>query len=240
MNDIFSLALTNLEILFRIFMAILIGGAIGYERGVHNRLTPAGFRTHILVCLGACIVSIIQDQLRVNITNFAIAYPDVSKVIKTDLGRIGAQVISGIGFLGAGTIMRDKSGVVGGLTTAASIWATGCLGLSIGWGFYSVAFPAGIAIIIVLVTLKKFEEYVIDKKCTISLEIYFQQESLLGNDSIKIYDMLRMNNIKIKNMEKSEEEKRIEFVLIIPKQFNSFDLLSDITKSENVLKVSFK
>lgn len=240
MNDVFSLSLTNLEILLRISIAILIGGAIGYERGVHNRSTPAGFRTHILVCLGACIVSIIQDQLRVNITNFAITYPEVCQVIKTDLGRIGAQVVSGIGFLGAGTIMRDKSGVVGGLTTAASIWATGCLGLSIGWGFYSLALPAGIAIIVVLVTLKKFEESVIDKKCVSSLEIHFQQETLLGNDSIKIYDILRTQNIKIKKMEKFEEDKKILFTLVLPKQLNSFDLLSEITRNENVLKVSLK
>lgn len=240
MNDVFSLSLTNWEILLRIFIAILIGGAIGYERGVHNRTSPAGFRTHILVCLGACIVSIIQDQLRVNITNFAINYPDVGQVIKTDLGRIGAQVVSGIGFLGAGTIMRDKRGTVGGLTTAASIWATGCLGLSIGWGFYSLAIPAGIAIIVVLVTLKKFEESVIDKKCITYLKIQFLQNSLLGNDSIKIYDVLKDKNIIIKNMEKDEEDKTIIFTLIVPKQFNSLDLLSEITKNESVLKVSLK
>lgn len=125
----FTNSLTIYEIILRIFMAIVIGGMIGYERGQHNR--PAGFRTHILVCLGATIVSMIQDQLRINLHNYAIAFPEATQVMKTDLGRIGAQVVSGIGFLGAGTIMRDK-GVIGGLTTAASIWATGCLGLSDG------------------------------------------------------------------------------------------------------------
>lgn len=144
----FTNSLTIYEIILRIFMAIVIGGMIGYERGQHNR--PAGFRTHILVCLGATIVSMIQDQLRINLHNYAIAFPEAAQVMKTDLGRIGAQVVSGIGFLGAGTIMRDK-GVIGGLTTAASIWATGCLGLSIGWGFYYLAVPSGIAVIIVLV-----------------------------------------------------------------------------------------
>ncbi len=240
MNDAFSLSLSSLEIIFRILISIIIGGAIGYERGVHNRATPAGFRTHILVCLGACIVSIIQDKLRVNIINFAITYPEISQVIKADLGRMGAQVVSGIGFLGVGTIMRDKSGTVGGLTTAASIWATGCLGLSIGWGFYSIAIPTGIAIIVVLVTLKKFEESVIDKRCLTYLEIYFYQGTLLENDSIKIYDILRNKNIVIKKIEKNEEEKKILFILVVPKQFKSFDLLSEITRNENVLKVSFK
>lgn len=240
MNDVFTLSLATKEILLRIFISVLIGGAIGYERGIHNRTAPAGFRTHILVCLGACIVSIIQDQLRVNTTNFAIAYPEVAQVIKTDIGRIGAQVVSGIGFLGAGTIMRDKGGVIGGLTTAASIWATGCLGLSIGWGFYNLAIPAGVAIIVVLVTLKKFEESVIDKKFVACLEIFFKPEASLGNDSIKIYDTLKNKNIKIKNMEKNEDNKKITFSIIVPKQFNSFDLLSEISRNEDVTKVSFK
>lgn len=231
--------LTIKEIIIRIIMSILVGGMIGYERGRHNN-RPAGFRTHILVCLGACIVSIIQDQLRVNTTNFAIAYPEVAQVIKTDIGRIGAQVVSGIGFLGAGTIMRDKGGVIGGLTTAASIWATGCLGLSIGWGFYNLAIPAGVAIIVVLVTLKKFEESVIDKKFVACLEIFFKPEASLGNDSIKIYDTLKNKNIKIKNMEKNEDNKKITFSIIVPKQFNSFDLLSEISRNEDVTKVSFK
>lgn len=88
------------EIILRIVMAIIIGGVIGYERGHQNR--PAGFRTHILVCLGAAIVSMIQDQLRVNILKYTILHPEVAQVLKTDLGRIGAQVVSGIGFLGAG------------------------------------------------------------------------------------------------------------------------------------------
>lgn len=84
----FTNSLTIYEIILRIFMAIVIGGMIGYERGQHNR--PAGFRTHILVCLGATIVSMIQDQLRINLHNYAIAFPEAAQVMKTDLGRIGA------------------------------------------------------------------------------------------------------------------------------------------------------
>lgn len=157
----FSDILTLKEIAIRIIAAIFIGGVIGYERGHQNR--PAGFRTHILVCLGAAIVSMIQDQLRVNIHNYTLLYPEMSPILKLDLGRIGAQVVSGIGFLGAGTIMRDK-GMIGGLTTAASIWTTGCLGLSVGWGFYNVAIPAVIAVIIVLVILKRLEAILIKRK----------------------------------------------------------------------------
>lgn len=148
--------LSNYEIAIRILMAIVIGGIIGYEREYRKR--PAGFRTHILVCLGATIVSILEDQLRIHVINYIVINPKSAEVIKLDLGRIGAQVVSGIGFLGAGSIMRDN-GKAGGFTTAASIWVTGCLGLSIGWGFYNLAFISMIGIIIVLVTLKKIENY---------------------------------------------------------------------------------
>lgn len=96
MTNQFSLTLSLQEILIRILMAIIIGGMIGYERGHSNR--PAGFRTHILVCLGAAIVSLTQDQLRINLLNLAEINPDTAQLLKTDLGRIGAQVVSGIGF----------------------------------------------------------------------------------------------------------------------------------------------
>ncbi|MCI6152822.1 MAG: MgtC/SapB family protein [Fusobacterium perfoetens] len=237
MNDSFNLILSNREIIVRIIAAILVGGIIGYERGVHNR--PAGFRTHILVCLGACIVSMIQDQLRVNIINFAILYPDISQVIKTDLGRIGAQVVSGIGFLGAGTIMRDK-GTVGGLTTAASIWATGCLGIGIGWGFYSLAIPAGIAIIVVLVTLKQLERSLINKQYVLDVEVVFTNKSSISMCSVNIYDILRTMDIKIKNIQKIENERRIIYSLIVPKQLNYLDLISKISCYDFVESVNIK
>ena len=121
---------------FRLLLAVIFGGIVGYEREKNNR--PAGFRTHILVCFGAAIVSMIQDQLRLNILDLASTNLQLSSVIKTDLGRLGAQVISGIGFLGAGSIMKEKGETIGGMTTAAGIWATGCVGLGIGWGFYNI------------------------------------------------------------------------------------------------------
>ncbi|NME36513.1 MgtC/SapB family protein [Fusobacterium sp. FSA-380-WT-3A] len=237
MNDSFNLVLSNKEIIIRIVASIIIGGMIGYERGVHNR--PAGFRTHILVCLGACIVSMVQDQLRVNIMNFALIYPEASQVIKTDLGRIGAQVVSGIGFLGAGTIMREK-GTIGGLTTAASIWATGCLGLGIGWGFYSLALPAGLAIIVVLVTLKQIESSLINKRYTVDLEVIFNENECINSNVAEIYNTLREMNIKIKNIKKIEEEKMFTCSLIVPKQFDTFELISNISHKSYINSVNIK
>lgn len=215
-------------------MAIIIGGVIGYERGHQNR--PAGFRTHILVCLGAAIVSMIQDQLRVNILKYTILYPEVAQVLKTDLGRIGAQVVSGIGFLGAGTIMRDK-GIIGGLTTAASIWATGCLGLSIGWGFYYLAIPAGIGIIIVLVTLKKLERYWIENKHIMKIDIQYNKEYSYSDILIKNYNIFKEMNVRIKDVTKSIEENKISYTLIVAKQMEAVDVLLELSKYEHISQV---
>jgi putative Mg2+ transporter-C (MgtC) family protein len=215
-------------------MAIIIGGVIGYERGHQNR--PAGFRTHILVCLGAAIVSMIQDQLRVNILKYTILHPEVAQVLKTDLGRIGAQVVSGIGFLGAGTIMRDK-GIIGGLTTAASIWATGCLGLSIGWGFYYLAIPAGIGIIIVLVTLKKLERYWIENKHIMKIDIQYNKEYSYSDILIKNYNIFKEMNVRIKDVTKSIEENKISYTLIVAKQMETVDVLLELSKYEHISQV---
>lgn len=222
------------EIILRIVMAIIIGGVIGYERGHQNR--PAGFRTHILVCLGAAIVSMIQDQLRVNILKYTILHPEVAQVLKTDLGRIGAQVVSGIGFLGAGTIMRDK-GIIGGLTTAASIWATGCLGLSIGWGFYYLAIPAGIGIIIVLVTLKKLERYWIENKHIMKIDIQYNKEYSYSDILIKNYNIFKEMNVRIKDVTKSIEENKISYTLIVAKQMEAVDVLLKLSKYEHISQV---
>ena len=87
-------------VFFRLFLAVVFGGLVGFER--ERKRKPAGFRTYILVCFGAAIVSMIQDQLRIHIIDFESTHSGLATVIKTDLGRLGAQVISGIGFLGAG------------------------------------------------------------------------------------------------------------------------------------------
>lgn len=222
------------EIILRIAMAIIIGGVIGYERGQHNR--PAGFRTHILVCLGATMVSMLEDQLRVSLVNYTIMHPETSQYLKKDLGRIGAQVVSGIGFLGAGTIMRDK-GIIGGLTTAASIWATGCLGLSIGWGFYYLAIPAGIGIIIVLVTLKKLERYWIENKHIMKIDIQYNKDYSYSDILIKNYNIFKEMNVRVKDVTKSIEENKISYTLIVAKQMEAVDVLLELSKYEHISQV---
>ena len=112
------------EVILRLVIATLFGGLIGLERESHKR--PAGFRTHILVCIGSALVMIVSQYAFLDFAEKSMGY---------DPGRIAAQVISGIGFLGAGTILREGS-TVKGLTTAASLWVVSGIGLAIGSGFY--------------------------------------------------------------------------------------------------------
>ena len=139
-------AFSPIELIIRIFVAVLIGSIVGVEREYKNR--PAGLRTHVLVCLGACVIALIEciflHDLDDN-THVPITY---------NFGRMSAQVISGIGFLGAGTIfMQEKK--IGGLTTAASLWNTACLGLATGYGYYWMSIIVCILVLGVLLVLQK-------------------------------------------------------------------------------------
>lgn len=123
--------LTMLSVVLRPLVAILLGGVIGLERGLKNR--AAGFRTYMLVCLGACIVMLTNQY--------------IYQLLGTgDPVRMGAQVISGIGFLGAGTIIVTSRSQIKGLTTAAGLWCSACVGLAVGIGFYELTSICGIFI----------------------------------------------------------------------------------------------
>lgn len=134
-------------IVFRIAIAVIIGTVIGIEREYKNR--PAGMRTHVLVCLGACIIALIEDNLRYDMLQSA-----NQGQISFTVGRICAQVVSGIGFLGAGTIFMAENKIAG-LTTAASLWNAACLGIAVGLGYYYVALIGCACVMVVLMILQQ-------------------------------------------------------------------------------------
>lgn len=138
-------------ILERLLVSLVVGGMLGYEREHKN--SPAGFRTHILVCLGATVVALIGEYDAIRVIAMSAAAGG-SGVVKLDIGRLEAQVISGVGFLGAGAILRDK-GSVKGLTTAATLWIVACLGLAIGQGLYALGITGAIIVFITLTFLKR-------------------------------------------------------------------------------------
>lgn len=131
----------------RLMLAVIIGCVIGIERERKNR--PAGMRTHVLVCVGASIIAIMESLMVADTIALNISTPNTG--IAMSYGRISAQVVSGIGFLGAGTIFVSQKKIAG-LTTAASLWNVACLGLAVGMGQYLIAI-AGCAIVIIILSL---------------------------------------------------------------------------------------
>lgn len=150
------------EILLRFILSIFIGGLIGYEREYQNR--PAGFITHILVCVGASIIAMTQILIVQDSINMLLVYPNLANSLKVDSGRLVSQVVSGVGFLGAGAILHNK-GSVTGLTTAATLWVVACIGIAIGMGYYFLSIISAIGVFCVLVVLKKVK-FKIQKKAT--------------------------------------------------------------------------
>ncbi|MRH41133.1 hypothetical protein GH741_00405 [Aquibacillus halophilus] len=145
--------ITEVEISIRLVIALVLGGAIGLERelGSHH----AGFRTHILVCLGSALIVLLSIY---GFSQFA-NEPNV----RMDPARLAAQVISGIGFLGAGTILRTGK-IVSGLTTAASLWVSAAIGLAVGAGFYFAAILSTALVLISLFALSKMEKLLTRRK----------------------------------------------------------------------------
>ena len=137
--------LSDKQIILRLVIAVVLSGLIGLERQIHRR--TAGLRTHIIVSLGSCLIMLTSMYV------FDI-YKNVASSL--DPSRIAAGVITGIGFLGAGAIMREREGVKG-LTTAASLWVVAAIGLATGCGFYSAAFFTTILTLVVLLFLRYIE-----------------------------------------------------------------------------------
>ena len=156
--------ITFASILLRLALAIIFGGWIGIDRATKRH--SAGLRTYILVCLGSTIVMLTNQYLY--------------QTFETgDVARLGAQVISGIGFLGAGTILVTSRSQIKGLTTAAGLWACACVGLTIGIGFYTLAIIAFILVAIVISILPKLEQYFTSRSGIYSYHVEFISEENL-------------------------------------------------------------
>lgn len=160
-----------LTIFIKLALAMVCGGILGMERGKKNR--PAGFRTYMLVCVGATLVMMTNQYM--------------CELYGTgDPARLGAQVISGIGFLGAGTIVVTGRNRVKGLTTAAGLWACACVGLAIGIGFYSGAVIGCTLILLVMSVLHRLDDRMTANTRTLDMYMEFHKMSDLGAFMSKI------------------------------------------------------
>ena len=159
---------TYLAVALRIFAAVFIGGILGLERGMKNR--PAGLRTYMLVCVGACIIMLTNQY--------------IYQVFEAgDPVRMGAQVVSGIGFLGAGTIIVTRRNQIKGLTTAAGLWAAAGVGLALGIGFYEAAIAGTAAVFFVMTLLQKMDNKL--HRRSRQLEAYIELSSISLGDFLR-------------------------------------------------------
>ena len=202
----------SITVIIRLILAAVLGGCIGLEREKYKR--PAGFRTHILVCIGAAMTSLISQYIAFNIG------------ICADAARIPAQVISGLGFLGVGTILTKGRDHIVGLTTAAGIWAVGTIGIACGFGFYVGACACTIIVLIATSLLYKLENEKQERRKTV--EIYIEID-----DPRKVNDFIkRLENIfEAKNFmvvsSRSGKTDNIGIEAIFP--------INSVSEDENIL-----
>ena len=213
--------LTYLGVGLRILVAIIIGGLIGLDRGMKNR--PAGLRTYMLVCLGSCLV-MMTNQFVYQV--FSVGDPV----------RMSAQVVSGIGFLGAGTILVSQKKIAG-LTTAASLWCTACLGLAAGMGHYALAVAGSVIVIVTLTlmqrvvrvnTVKHLEVRFVRRNETIPfINAYFEK---LG---VKVIDV----DFHIESKEKGKGKEKVYtnlYTLDMPSRIAYKDIVNDLSEYVNI------
>lgn len=181
------------SVFVRLILALLLGGLIGLDRALRHR--PAGPRTYALVCVGAALTMVLSQYEYVMLTT---EWAPMAEAVglKTDVSRFGAQVINGIGFLGAGTVIATNQQKVKGLTTASGLWASACLGLVVGSGFYEAALFAFLLIVITMWLLRPLEEVIIERSRNINIYVELRSIADMGavlktikDQDINIFDM---------------------------------------------------
>ena len=219
------------DVAIRLVVATVCGGLIGIERGKKNR--AAGFRTYILVCVGAALTMVLGEYL-INMEDAWRAF--APNMAKTDASRFGAQVINGIGFLGAGTIIVTGNQQVKGMTTAAGLWASACMGLAIGEGFYVGALTGCLLIIITMIFFTRIESIILMRSRNINLFIEFDDTE----DISRIIETVRSKDVRIFDVEitkgKYTESKypNAIFSLRLPRKLTHSALVTEIASLPTV------
>lgn len=217
--------LTLEAMMIRMLLAVLCGSIIGIEREFKRR--PAGFRTHILICMGASITTLTSEYLLLVMN------------MNTDPARLGAQVIAGIGFIGAGTIIVTRHQRVKGLTTAAGLWAVAIVGLCIGSGFYEGAILTTMLILVAEALFARVEFWIMRSSPEINILLEYEDTKCLDT----LLQKLRVNNVKLLHLEitrTSASDKRNACAILelrLPKKFKIKDLMETIHTCEGVVSV---
>lgn len=212
--------LTFISVALRLVLSFLSGGLIGIEREFKRR--PAGFRTHILICLGSSITTLTSQYIILGLNQYA------------DPGRLGAQVISGIGFICAGAILITHRERVKGLTTAAGLWVTAIIGLAIGAGYFEAGLMVTIVVLFIEIILSKLEYRIIDFPSQKTLYIEYQDRNITQ----QILQYLRDSDIKIQNIEitKMGKTEQRTFCAIINIRLDNQTSLEEVLEDIHEIK----
>ena len=219
------------DVCLRLVLATLCGGVIGVERGRKNR--PAGFRTYILVCVGAALTMILSAYIVAMDSTWRAVSDNFTK---TDFSRLGAQVINGIGFLGAGTIIITGKNQVKGMTTAAGLWASACMGLAIGAGFYIGALVGCILIILTVTVFGKIEYFITSRSRNMTMYIEFDHV----DNITEVIERIKSRGVRVFDVELVTADegpsKYASAILIIrlPKKLSHTGLITEIAKVDSV------
>ena len=220
----------------KLFLAVFLGGMIGLERGHKHR--AAGSRTYMIVCLGATLTVLISQYDSWLVTE---VWHDISEMLgrKVDVTRYAEKVIGGIGFLGAGTIIVTGRQEVKGLTTAAGLWTSACMGLAIGSGFYECAILGFVLILFTTVILEKVSAWVVSKARNMDLYVEFEKMENLG----EIISTIKGMNIQIFDVD-IQREKQSNGVTVgavissrLPKKETHSNVMTKISKFDFVTVV---
>ena len=212
---------TYLAVILRIVIAVIFGGIIGLERGLKNR--PAGMRTYMLVCVGACLI-MLTNQYLFQVTNAG------------DPMRLGAQVVSGIGFLGAGTIIVTKHNQIKGLTTAAGLWASAGVGLALGVGFYEAAVVACFAVFSVLTLLQRMDNRLHRNARFIEVYIEFSDKTSIGELMRSIRELdFEISSMQLETAIPEDGSRALIATLKAKKRGDHAKLLEKIRKLEGIV-----
>ena len=212
---------TYLAIVLRILAAVLLGGMIGLEREMKNR--AAGLRTYILVCVGACLIMLTNQYIH---QSFGTGDPV----------RMGAQVVSGIGFLGAGTIIVTKRSQIKGLTTAAGLWATAGMGLALGIGLYEAAIVGTLAIMIVITVMQKMDNRMRSSTARLDLFVEINRGYNLGQflREVKAMNMEASNFQRERDSETQNDVRAYSLTLKLPKRRDHSQVIEDLLQIPGV------
>ena len=215
----------GLSVLIRLALAVIFGGLIGLERERKHR--PAGFRTHILICLGAAMTTLTSQYLFLSLRQF------------TDIARLGAQVIAGIGFIGAGSIIVTQRRRVKGLTTAAGLWASAAIGLCFGAGFYEGGIIAALLILAVELLFSKLEYRIMDNARGVNLLVEYKDLASLNGVLRYMKEVdLKILSLEILKSESNPANKNcVNIDLLIHRKLRIKDMIADIANVPGIIAV---